>query len=250
MTNKQTAAEPEPTWDVKPDIDFTNPTQALATRQTESIEQYRMSEDSEGEWDQQDSRIPRLSLIHPMDQRAIARQFMVGDYVYNSQVALKQPIPLVVIKMTKKYIEKIDKDENPKAIERILSTASEVRALGGTLDYDAPPGKIPFQDMCDALVLFGQKENDLGLFPFEFDGQFWCPALYRMRGSAYTRAAVTWNTARSLNLRDGLINGRWTLESKTENINDRPTQVPFPKFNGRNSAEFVAFIKEITDKLI
>lgn len=202
------------------------------------------AEDMEGEWDQGDVGLPRLTLIHAMDKRALAGTFKPGSFVYNNESVLEQPFPLVVIRSKKGYLQKLNQMERSSgAIPRMVWTAAEVREMGGSFDYPCPVGSIPFQEFADLLVLVGQKKNES--FPFEHDSHVFAPAMYRAKGTAYTRVVRPLGAMRALTLRDGTINGLWTMAVTQEQVNNNPTFVPVFKFVRRNTAEFVGWLKEL-----
>jgi hypothetical protein len=200
-------------------------------------------DDMEGEQDNRGIQLPRLSLIHPLDKRA--EEFKAGRFVYNNEVELESPFQMVAIKSKKGYFEKIDRKLNPTGISRIVWSAAEVRSMGGSLDYPCPPDAIPFGDMAELLILISQSKDDKGLFPFEFEGKSWAPASYRVKGTAYTRVFKILEAARALSLRQGLIYGRWSVSTVKETVNNNQTYVPVVKFSGKNSPEYVDWLKDL-----
>lgn len=202
------------------------------------------ADDMEGEWDQQDVGIPRMTLIHAMDKRALDGVFRPGNFVYNNESVLEAPFPLVVIRSKKGYLQKLTQQERSSgAIPMLVWTAAEVRERNGSFDYPTPPGMIGFQDFADLFVLIGQQESET--FPFEHVGYKWAPALYRAKGTAYTRVVRQLGSARALTLRDGTINGLWDMSVMKETVNNNPVFVPVFKFVRRNLPEFVTWLKDL-----
>ncbi len=196
-----------------------------------------------GDISPEDIVIPRLSLVQGVGD--LAELFAPGGIVLDKTLLLSDgtaPLELTVLSARKKYIENLpfDADSRPN----VFNTLEEVRAAGGTIDWvdDQQPSYVP---LLQVHVIFRAPEGSDYAYPLEFEGQPYGLAIWTMRGVAYNRAGRNILTAASFALRDGLFNGKWQLTTKREKFGRNSIVVPVLRNVGRNTPEFVDFLRNI-----
>ncbi len=196
-----------------------------------------------GDISPEDIVIPRLSLVQGVGD--LAELFAPGGIVLDKSLLLSDgntPLELTVLSARKKYIENLpfDADSRPN----VFNTLEEVRAAGGTIDWvdDQQPSYVP---LLQVHVIFRAPEGSDYAYPLEFEGQSYGLAIWTMRGVAYNRAGRNILTAASFALRDGLFNGKWQLTTKREKFGRNSIVVPVLRNVGRNTPEFVDFLRSI-----
>ncbi len=81
----------------------------------------------------------------------------------------------------------------------IVDSVEQVVAAGGTISYEENEAtqKPLYQQLSEALVLIQQPEGVTDpAFSYVADGKRWAPALWAMKGSAYTNGAKLFRTVR------------------------------------------------------
>lgn len=138
----------------------------------------------------------------------------------------------------------------------IVNTEDEVRASGGTLDYNEwklkkESGIKRFEPMADALVLIQRPESiadDDTVFVYPIEGKKYALALWAMRGTSYTAAAKrVFFTQRAIGcLRQGYPTQVFDVTTKLETYpGGNSAWVPICVPKGKTSAEFLAFVAGI-----
>ena len=191
----------------------------------------------------EDIVIPRINITQGVGP--LSELFNPGTIVLNKENLLSDgstPIELTVLNVKKQFVEDLpyDSDERPA----VYDTLEEVKAVGGTIEWrgDERPSYTP---VLHVQVLFRVPDGVDGVFPLEYEGHAYGLALWSIRGVAYKRAGKNILTAAKFSLRDGLHHGKWTLSTKREKFGRNSVFVPILKNVGRNTPEFVEFIRSI-----
>lgn len=196
-----------------------------------------------GDIDTSDIVIPRLNIVQNVGE--LGELFNAGSIVLNKEVELSNgttPIEVTVLSARKQFVENLDYDSDEKPA--VFNTLEEVKAAGGTIEWvnDRKPSFVPVLHL---NVLFKAPQGVDYALPLSYEGASYGLAVWTLRGVAYTRAGKNILTAAKFSLRDGLFNGKWELTTKREKFGKNSVFVPVLRNVGRNSAEFVEFIRSI-----
>jgi hypothetical protein len=137
----------------------------------------------------------------------------------------------------------------------MFNTPEEVLAVGGTLDYaeaQSDPNKTLYQKMATALVIIQKPAavTDLESFPYEWAGGRWAPALWSMKGTAFTHAYKIVATQKQ----HGPMRGRkwyeraWLLSTQIKKFNQNFAFVPVIKLDVETGPDFLALIQTILNQ--
>jgi hypothetical protein len=209
-------------------------------------------DDFSGEWLRTDQRLPRINLVQKVSDNELVRNFGIGAFVLAKEVRLSDgetPLQLTALAAIKDYVQVIPFDSGDSPA--VFKSEEEVINAGGSLNYkDRDSGNF-FQSRAHiefaVPAVEGMSENDLALFPYDFDGVPYAKALYTVASSAYTSLAKELATMRSANkvLRQGLRYGSLKMTAEVRKKTTKSWFVPVARFNGKNSPELIAFFEEI-----
>lgn len=208
-----------------------------------------------GDWDREDVRLPRINLIHKTSDGEMIEKFGIGSFAFNKEVKLsdgKTPVIVTALRAAKDYVQKLP--FSSQATPAICKTVEEVRAKGGSFNYDDYTGKDDspfFQPRAHIELITALPDASKGdeaaesLFPYEFNGTKYGRAILTVSSSAYTSVAKELATLTNHNqiMRKGLRFGRLELTSETRKKADLDWKIPVIKFVGENSADLVAFFE-------
>ena len=187
--------------------------------------------------------IPRLNITQLVGP--LGELFAPGSIILNKEIELSpgdKPIELTVLSARKQFVENLDygTEETPA----VYNTLEEVKAAGGTIEWvnDQKPSFVP---VLHVQVLLKAPEGLDYALPLSHDGAAYGLALWTLRGVAYTRAGKNILTAAKFSLRDGLFNGKWELTTKREKFGRNSVFVPVLRNTGRNTPEFVEWLRGI-----
>lgn len=191
-----------------------------------------------GEIDRGDIVLPTINIVN--GNGAMAESFEKGNIVLNRETVLSEgetPVDLTVLSLKKYYLENVEwgGDARPRSFD----TLEQVKAAGLHCDW-VDGEKAPASAAADAIVVVSSDKENPNL-PFEFDGRHYAVALWRLTGTAYTRAAKLIITASQWSLKSGLANGSWSLTTKVEKFGKNSVFVPVLKAGPRNPEALVAF---------
>lgn len=207
-------------------------------------------DDMGGSWNRGDVRLPRINLIHKTSKSELVEKFGIGSFAFDQLVKISDgvtPIVVVALRMAKDYCQKLPfgSPENPA----IFDTPEQVIASGGSLNYKdfksgnffGPRAHIEFVVESPE----GISDEELSLFPYEFEGKHYGSGLMTVSSSAYTSVAKELATLRSRNfaMKQGLLYGRLNLTSETRKDAQRDWKVPVIKFAEPTPAAMVEFLK-------
>lgn len=187
--------------------------------------------------------IPRINIVQGVGP--LSELFSPGAIVLNKELQLSDgttPIELTILAAHKQFVENLpyDSEERPA----VYDTLEEVKAAGGTIEWNGDI-KPSFTPVLHVNLVFKAPEGADGAFPLEHQGRPCGLAVWTLRGVAYTRAGKNILTAAKFSLRDGLFNGKWTLTTKREKFGRNSVFVPVLRNVGRNTPEFIEFIRTI-----
>lgn len=200
--NTEIIAEPVPAGTVDHDVTPHTGT-ALAARVHRALPVMSSSSGLIGEWDSGDVKFPSLKIVQgsgQLSQTFNSGTLILGDEEVLPPPDLKNPKPehtfrFVPVTLEKQYRENISQEEaSSGAMPRIVSTLSEVEALGGTTQWinDQKPSWGPSARI---LLLVERPENVPGSgsdhpgFVLELAGKLYAPAVFYAAGSSWTNFA-------------------------------------------------------------
>lgn len=196
-----------------------------------------------GEVCTEDIVIPRLALVQKVGE--LADLFNPGSWVLNKEVQLSDgstPIELTVLSARKQYVEALDYDSGERP--QVFNTKEEVLAAGGTLDWVGNQ-KPSFNTILHANIVFKAPAGLDYALPLEYSGEAYGLAVWTIRGVAYNEAGRNILTASRFSLRDGLLHGKWELKVKVKKYGRNTVFVPVLRNVGRNTPEFVDFLRSL-----
>ena len=214
---------------------------------------------------------PRLNLVHGVGQ--LKDTFTPGEFVFDQRIVLFSPPVIdkktgniitpalapvnitVVGIVSKKFSEKIEGGIGGQ----VVNTEAEVRAAGGTLDYNEwkqkkASGMKRFENMNDMLIAIRRPEtvkDDDTVFTFAVGNSKYALAKWSVKGTAYTHAfkGVLAYARLAGVLRGGYPAHSFSLstrlESKTGIAN--PYWVPVLVPAEKSTPEFLEFVKQIVN---
>ena len=193
-----------------------------------------------GEIESDDIVIPRLNLVQNVG--SLAELFNGGDLVLNKEVVLSAPLELTILSARKQFVQNLDFDSDEKP--QVYNTLEEVHAAGGTIEWVGNQ-KPSFTPVLHVNLVFKAPAGLDYALPLEYNGDAYGLAVWTLRGVAYTRAGKNILTAAKFALRDGLFNGKWELTSKREKFGRNSVFVPVLRNVGRNTPDFVNYLRTI-----
>jgi hypothetical protein len=249
--SKQTA-----TAVAEPEADTVAAEQRVVTTQKAGAPALAVHDDFTGEWLRKDVRLPRINLVQKVSDNELVKNFGIGSIVLAREVKIgddENPVVVTALQAAKDYVQKVpfDSGEQPA----IFRSEEEVINSGGSLNYkDIETGNF-FQPRAHIEFAIGApdglEENDLALFPYDYDGTPYALAIYTVASSAYTSLAKELATMRTANkvLRQGLRFGSLRLTPEIRKKNTKSWYVPVARFNGANSPELISFFETIEPSL-
>ncbi len=250
-------------------------TSAMVPAQSATVSPYDPTALDDNNIGFEDVILPRINIVQKVGD--LSKIFNGGEVVLNQETVIHEPafihptdpskneqgtglLTLTVLGFRKKqFTEKIEGGK----LGMLLNDEADIARNNGTLDYkewkqsvDASklPGGLPakrfFQRLATALLLVERPahipDEDHVLFPYEFEGKFYCLVLWSMKGTGYTNAAKHLFTARKIgHLRTGYTAQAWTLTTKIEEYSGNSAYIPVIKPGPKNSDTFRAFAREI-----
>jgi len=205
-----------------------------------------------GDWDYNDTRKPRINLVHKTSDSELIEKFGIGSFVFQKEVKLsngKDPLLVTALRAGKDFIQKLPFGAPDMPL--VFKTKDEVLANGGsfnkkdeaTQSYYIPRAHILF------LVEMPEKtdDEDSSMFPYEFEGKQYGLAVLTVSSSAFTATAVELATLCNFNavMRKGMEYGKLELTSAQRMSPRYSWIVPEIRFKSENDANFVKFIQSL-----
>jgi hypothetical protein len=206
-----------------------------------------------GSWSRKDVRLPRINLIHKTSDGDMIEKFGIGSFALDKTVKLsngKTPFVVGVVRAARDLQQKLPYgDPNTP---NVVADEAEVLKIGGSLNYkDAQSGNF-YGPRAHLQLVFQAPENlqsdeELSLFPYEFNGKPYAMAMLTVASSAYTSVGKELATLCNNNrvMRKGMEFGKLELTSETRKKGDLDWKIPVIKFVGENPAELVAFYRSL-----
>tara|TARA_Y100001938_G_scaffold151214_1_gene247642 strand:+ start:678 stop:1421 length:744 start_codon:yes stop_codon:yes gene_type:complete len=203
-----------------------------------------------GDFDLTDITFPKLQLVHGIGP--LSDEFAKGGIVLDGETLISdgdQEVDITVVKIAKMFEENIPFETGE--IPRIVATKAELLELGGDTEYgprDPKTGKSEppsWKPIADALICIKDPtgEDDTN-FPYEYEGDNYAFAMWRIKNSAYRRAAVPIFTAATMYYRQGLRTGSFKLTTEKAKFGQNTVVVPKLVKGTRHSEDFVAWLGE------
>lgn len=196
-----------------------------------------------GEIDADDIVIPRVNLVQNVGE--LADLFPSGAVTYNKEVQLSDgttPIEITVLRARKQFYEALDFDSGERP--QVFDTLEEVKAVGGTVEWVGNQ-KPTYTPVLHTHIVFKAPAGLDYAFPLEYKGESYGLAVWTLRGVAFKRAGRNILTASKFSLRDGLFHGKWELTTKREKVARNSFVVPVLRNVGRNTPDFVEFLRTL-----
>ena len=202
-----------------------------------------------GDFDLTDITFPKLQLVHGIGP--LSDDFAKGGIVLDGETLISDgetAVDLTVIKVAKMFEENIPFETGE--IPRIVATKTELLELGGTTEYgekDEKTGKSAapsWKPIADALICIKGPKDDQTNFPYEYKGDNYAFAMWRIKNSAYKRAAKPIFTAASMYYRRGLRTGSFILTTEKAVFGQNTVVVPKLVKGELHPEEFVAWLGE------
>lgn len=216
--------------------------------------------------------LPRLNLSQNIGK--LQESFPPGALVFNQQTVLfvpplinkktgnveRAPMPPITI-----YVLGIVSERFAEKIEGvgggiIVNTEDDVRANGGTLDYNEwklkkKDGMKLFQNLVDLLIAIEKPESvqdpDGAIFTFPAAGSQFALALWALKGGSYTAAmkrVLSYNRLCGCLREGGYPSWAFTVASREESYaTGNKAWVPVVTPKAKTSPEMLQFIRSIID---
>jgi hypothetical protein len=203
-----------------------------------------------GDWDYNDTRIPRLNLVHKTSDGEMIERFGIGAFCFNKEIKLsdgKTPLLVTALRAGKDFIQKLPFGDPEMPL--VFKSKDEVLANGGSFNkkdaanrtYYIPRAHIQF------IVRMPEDTDEEGsaMFPYEHDGHQYGMAILTVSSSAYTATAVELATLCAHNsvMRKGMPYGKLELTSSPRVSPRYSWLVPQIQFAGANKEDFIKFVE-------
>lgn len=220
--------------------------------------------------------MPRINMVQGLGE--LKDSFEQGSIVFNQQFSIYTPqtvrkvggvdqivpgtAPLHIVCLglrPDRYAEKVTGGKRGL----LVNTEAEVRAAGGTLDYNewrlkAAAGIKRFEPLAEALILIEKPADAPGATPtalddepvfiYEVEGKRYTMALWAMKGTSYTEGAkkVFFTNRRTGCLRNGYPTYSFTLATRNKAYdNGNSTWIPVMLPLHKTSAALLEFVKGV-----
>lgn len=169
----------------------------------------------------------------------------------NAKVAALPPVEITVLGFRPtRFVEKIVGGDRGM----IVNSEAEVRAAGGTLDYNewklkAPSGMKRFETLAEAFIIIKRPAHvadDDSVFIFPAGADKYAVGLWAMKGTAYTHAAKrVFFTSRKMGClqKGGYPSWSYNLTTRSETSNGNTYYVPVCIPNAPTTPVVAEFIK-------
>jgi len=197
-----------------------------------------------GDFDASDISIAKLQIAQGVG--ALSEAYKKGTIVLDGEFEIsngEDEVEITVCRMGKMFEENIKWDSGE--IPRIFHTKAEVLEADPEATFvwaDGTPAS--WKPIADALVCI--KGDDPTYFPFEFDGNNYAFAVWRIKGTAYKHAAVPIFTAAKMYYRDGINVGSFQLTTQKVKAGNNVVHAPKLRKGARHDKKFVEWLKDFS----
>lgn len=197
-----------------------------------------------GDFDASDISFPKLQIAQGVG--ALSETFKKGTIVLDGEFDISDgtsDVEITVCRIGKMFEENIEWDSGE--IPRIFSSKAEVLEADPEATFvwaDGTPAS--WKPIADALVCI--KGEDPTNFPFEFDGNNYAFAIWRIKGTAYKHAAVPIFTAAKMYYRDGINVGSFQLTTQKVKAGNNVVHAPKLRKGARHDKKFVEWLKDFS----
>lgn len=193
-----------------------------------------------GDLDASDISFPRLQITQGVG--ALSENFKKGSIILDGETEISDgtnPVEFTVCRIGKMFEENVDWDSGE--IPRIV-TKAEALEIGGSFEWGANGEKPNWLPIADALICI--KGEDENVYPFENEGNNYAFALWRIKGTAYKRAAVPIFTAAKMYYRDGINTGSFLLTTEKIRAGSNTVHGPKLKRGTKHDPKFTEWLKD------
>lgn len=193
-----------------------------------------------GDLDASDISFPRLQITQGVG--ALSENFKKGSIILDGETEISdgsQPVEFTVCRIGKMFEENVDWDSGE--IPRIV-TKAEALEIGGSFEWGSDGQKPDWLPIADALICI--KGEDPDVYTFENDGSNYAFALWRIKGTAYKRAAVPIFTAAKMYYRDGISTGSFLLTTEKIRAGSNTVHGPKLKRGSKHDPKFTEWLKD------
>ena len=197
-----------------------------------------------GDFDASDISFPKLQIAQGVG--ALSETFKKGTIVLDGEFDISDgtsDVEITVCRIGKMFEENIEWDSGE--IPRIFNSKAEVLEADPEATFvwaDGTPAS--WKPIADALVCI--KGEDPTNFPFEFDGNNYAFAIWRIKGTAYKHAAVPIFTAAKMYYRDGINVGSFMLTTQKVKAGNNVVHAPKLRKGSRHDKKFVEWLKDFS----
>lgn len=205
----------------------------------------RSSAELVGDFDASDISFPRLQVAQGVGP--LSDTHNKGDIVLDGDAVIGGPkmdqVDFTVLRIAKMYEENVPfgGDEVPRLVE----SKEQVLALGGNTDWGLNGEQPSWKPVADALICI-KGDDDVNVYPYEFGGDNYAFALWKIKGVAYRRAAVPIFTASTMYYRDGLKNGSFKLITEKQVFSGNTVFCPKVTRGTRHDEKFVEWLGDFS----
>ena len=199
-----------------------------------------------GDFDQSDINLPRINIV-AKTSALVDDGFAPGAIALNKEVTLvtrDEPLRVIVTHMVKQFQEDVawGSEELPKT----FNSEEEVHAAGYSFEWGSTNMVRPIAHIT-MLVQAPEdlSENDLELFPYEYDGKHYAMAIYTASKSAYKPTAKEIATYAMYAKDEGVWAQSWMLTSKLRTEGDVSWFTPSLKRAGKLDEGELKFVNSI-----
>ncbi len=197
-----------------------------------------------GDFDASDISFPKLQIAQGVG--TLSETFKKGTIVLDGEFDISDgtsDVEITVCRIGKMFEENIEWDSGE--IPRIFNSKAEVLEADPEATFvwaDGTPAS--WKPIADALVCI--KGKDPTNFPFEFDGNNYAFAIWRIKGTAYKHAAVPIFTAAKMYYRDGINVGSFQLTTQKVKAGNNVVHAPKLRKGARHDKKFVEWLKDFS----
>lgn len=198
-----------------------------------------------GDLDASDISFPKLQIAQGVG--ALSENYKKGTIVLDGETEIsngEEEVEITICRIGKMFEENIEWDSGE--IPRIFNSKAEVLEADPEATFvwqDGTPAS--WKPIADALVCI-KGGDDTTNFPFEYNGENYAFAVWRIKGTAYKHAAVPIFTAAKMYYRDGINVGSFQLSTQKVKAGNNVVHAPKLRKGARHDKKFVEWLKDFS----